>query len=247
MQLRNLESTSNEKHDDALAFSSSFRFRFEKSVEVYVQSFRGLPLRIRTQNEWGQFDCMLPEHFQEAAEDVMRETQESDQDMCWFLYGYRHGLLEEVAQLVTREIAATIDESQLESWKHKALNYQHSTSSVSLLRHYLRNHPTSFQHVRPKEALFQTGSFNALHEQSQELDAVPHQTGAHTAFKVAAGHANRLDQEHFDHIEDASSFASMIKAMNSPSQTLRQTAYQYFLTQCQNRCDVYIPRRSRKK
>ncbi len=216
MQLRNLETTTNRASDLTFSNSTGFKNSLQQGLKVYVQSFRGLPLKVRVQDDWNEWEENLPEQFQEAADEVIQLTGTSEKyGNCWFFYGYRHGNLFSVAQLVIDEITSTIDDQAIEQWKRAALKNRQLPviHSISWIRSYLRLNPLAFQNLRntsqqtqPPLFSFQFFSDNPSHDDSQ-----------------------------FDNI------ASIIKAMNHPSPTLRKHAIQFFTNLCDKRIDRFQP------
>ena len=83
-------------------------------VEVYLQVFRGLPVRFRIQHELRQIYRPLPPRFQAALEQALaHHAAHIEQDATWELYGLRYGKLSEVADLVVEELNREIDAVEL--------------------------------------------------------------------------------------------------------------------------------------
>ena len=231
MKLRNLETTTNHNPDLPFLLSTNPKSNLQKGIKVYVQSFRGLPLRLRVQDDWNEFEDRLPDAFQEAADEVLAQTGELEKgDNCWFLYGYRHGSLKGVAKLVINEILNTIDEKALLQWKKAALKDTHKRTpihSIALVCSYLKNNPLSFNNIRSQALKTST----SLYQQQKSLSLS-------FSYHTSNPHEPIFPQELSKEIDTIS---GMIKAMNTPSQTMRRYAIQYFTDLCNTRIDRYYP------
>lgn len=83
-------------------------------VEVYLQTFRGLPVRFRVQHELRQIYRPLPPRFQMALEQaLLQHNGDLDEESTWELYGFRYGELNEVADTVVEELNREIDADEL--------------------------------------------------------------------------------------------------------------------------------------
>lgn len=114
--------------------------RLLASAEVYLEFFRGLPIRLRACNDYGDYTCMLPIRFQHAFARVLQTVgTQAAKETEWTFFGRRHGQLEEVAELVISELDAAIDNESLERWQTQAVRdrdmaLSHIIFALALLR-----------------------------------------------------------------------------------------------------------------
>lgn len=136
-----LEHTSRSYENSPLPFGQHHSTkRLLASAEVYLEFFRGLPIRLRVCNDYGDYTCMLPLRFQQAFAHVLQKLgSQAAKETEWSFFGRRHGLLEEVAELVISELDAAIDNESLERWQTQALRDRdmalaHIIYALALLR-----------------------------------------------------------------------------------------------------------------
>lgn len=142
MQLHQLDlpqSFDSEIHSSMTFASEHFIQHLMGAAKVYVQYFRGLPLRVRVRDERGEHVSELPERFKKAAQKMERVLGTNiNRDGMWSFYGYRHGSLEEAAEVVVAELDMTIDDSAIDEWcegaaQDREISLLHPIYSVAML------------------------------------------------------------------------------------------------------------------
>lgn len=141
MQLHQLDMPQDDASDLAqISFASEhFIQRLMGAAKVYVQFFRGLPVRVRVRDQRGEHVSNLPERFQLALAHVLKHSGANVQrEGAWSFYGYRHGSLQEAGDVVIAELNMAIDDDDLIKWTQGAVNdceisLVHSIYSVAFL------------------------------------------------------------------------------------------------------------------
>lgn len=114
-------------------------FRLHSAAKVHVLFFRGLPVSVRVRDERGEHICNLPERFQVALRHVTKQCGANPQrEGMWSFYGYRHGSLQEAAEVVVAELDFAIDDEALIEWSSNAasdceISLVHNVYSVAFL------------------------------------------------------------------------------------------------------------------
>lgn len=95
-------------------------FHLLRALKVHVQVFRWLPTAISVEDSHGQEMRSLPYRFQKmmkrAVEHLSFDFEDVASERSWVFYGYRHGTLSEVCDLVVDEIVSGISDEDLEGW-----------------------------------------------------------------------------------------------------------------------------------
>jgi hypothetical protein len=110
------------------------------AAEVHILYFRGLPLQIKVRHQKQEYRCSLPQRFQDAFARVVKRIKTNGKSECkWSFFGYRHGTLKQVAELIIGEFEASIDNNLLEQWEQKLtqdreITFAHLLFSLAMLR-----------------------------------------------------------------------------------------------------------------
>jgi hypothetical protein len=99
----------------------------EKPVEiagknqVFVQTFRGVPIQVKVVNADGESRVSLGEQFNKAAQWIQQETgADYLKERYWADYGLRYGDREQIAKDVAEELQAGMDDAAIEWMKGNA-------------------------------------------------------------------------------------------------------------------------------
>jgi hypothetical protein len=110
-------------------------------VQVFVQTFRGIPIQIKVVDLQGETRAALSVRFNETAQAIQAETSADYlTERYWADYGRRYGERAEVAKELAEEIEGTFDETTLEHAKAQALGKaEAATIPVETLQEWLRH------------------------------------------------------------------------------------------------------------
>ncbi len=86
----------------------------EGQVQIYVQTFRGIPIQVKAVDLLKETRISLGDRFNEAAQSVQAESgADYLKERYWADHGVRYGPLEEVANEVADELRGIFDQSRL--------------------------------------------------------------------------------------------------------------------------------------
>jgi hypothetical protein len=110
-------------------------------TQVFVQTFRGIPIQIKAVDSEGETRISLGDRFNEAAQFIQTETgADYLKERYWADHGVRYGTRSEVASEVAEEIQGTFDEGTLEQARDQALGKLAATSvSIDTLKEWLQD------------------------------------------------------------------------------------------------------------
>ena len=93
----------------------------EGQVQVFVQTFRGIPIQVKAVDLHKETRISLGDRFNEAAQLAQAESgADYLKERYWADHGVRYGPLEEVANEVADELRGTFDQSRLDHVKDDA-------------------------------------------------------------------------------------------------------------------------------
>jgi hypothetical protein len=113
----------------------------EGQTQVFVQTFRGIPVQVKAVDHEGETRISLGNRFNEAANFIQTETgADYLKERYWADHGVRYGARSGVASEVAEEIQAIFDEGTLDHLKAQALGKVPAAGvSIDTLKEWLQD------------------------------------------------------------------------------------------------------------
>jgi hypothetical protein len=165
----------------------------EGQTQVFVQTFRGIPIQVKAVDPDGETRISLGARFNEAAQHVQAETgADYLSERYWADHGVRYGARVEIANEVAEEIQGTFDENTLEHTKAQALGKAQAPSlSIETIKEWLQDEDW---HRRLKAVQDLSSSENSLELISAAVkDPNPHVRRLAAAALGATGSARAVE------------------------------------------------------